>query len=83
MNYMDEIALRFRTDLTELIATNRRRSRAMLRIWRLRFDLRWPEDEMQDVPVCLFPAPYHRLELELWLKFILNAGSRWHVFTIL
>jgi hypothetical protein len=33
MNNMVEIALRIRSDLTELIESNRRRSRATLRIW--------------------------------------------------
>src|SRR6185369_13143433 len=54
MNYMVKIALRFRSDLAELIEANRRRSRATLRIWRLKFGQRWPEDEMQDDQViCL------------------------------
>jgi hypothetical protein len=54
MNNMVKIALRFRTDLTELIEPNRRRSRATLRIWRLKFGQRWPEDEMQDAHgICL------------------------------
>jgi hypothetical protein len=33
MNNMVKIALGFRSDLTELIEPNRRRSRATLRIW--------------------------------------------------
>jgi hypothetical protein len=33
MNNMVKIALGFRSDLTELIESNRRRSRATLRIW--------------------------------------------------
>ena len=33
MNIMSKIALKFRSDLAELIETNRRRSRATLRIW--------------------------------------------------
>jgi hypothetical protein len=33
MNNMVKIALRFRSDLTELIEPNRRRSRATLKIW--------------------------------------------------
>jgi len=33
MDNLVKIALRFRSDLAELIETNRRRSRATLRIW--------------------------------------------------
>jgi len=36
MNSMVKIALRFRSDLAELIKLNRRRSTATLRIWRLK-----------------------------------------------
>lgn|GEM_PF-1849784 len=36
MNNMVKIALRFRSDLAELIELNRRRSTATLRIWRLK-----------------------------------------------
>ena len=54
MDNMVRIALRFRSDLAELIEPNRRRSRATLRIWCLKFGQRWPEDEMQDAHViCL------------------------------
>ena len=44
-----KIALRFGSALAGLIELNRRRSRATLRIWRLKTGQRWPEDEMQDV----------------------------------
>jgi hypothetical protein len=37
MNNMVKIALGFRSDLIELIEPNRRRSRATLRIWLLKF----------------------------------------------
>jgi hypothetical protein len=42
--------------LVELIEPNRRRSRATLRIWRLKFGQKWPEDEMQN---------YHVIYLQL------------------
>jgi hypothetical protein len=44
---MVKIALRLRSDLAELIEPNRRRTKATLRIWRLKFGQKWPEDEMQ------------------------------------
>ena len=54
MNSMVKIALRFRSDLLPLIEQNRRRSRATLRILRLKRRQRWPEDEIQDDHViCL------------------------------
>jgi len=54
MNNMVKMALRFGSDLAVLIEPNRRRSRATLRIWRLKHGQRWPEDEMQDAHViCL------------------------------
>ncbi len=43
-----EFALRFRSDLVDLIEQNRRHSSVMLRILRLKIDQRWPEDEMQN-----------------------------------
>jgi hypothetical protein len=45
---MVKIVLRFRPDLAELIEPNRRRSRTTLRIWRLKFGKKCPEDEMQN-----------------------------------
>ena len=50
-NKLDKIALGFRSDLAEPIEQNRRHSRAMSRILRLRFGQSRPEDEMQDVKV--------------------------------
>jgi hypothetical protein len=44
---MVKIALRLRSDFAKLIEPNRRRCRATLKIWRLKFGQNWPEDEMQ------------------------------------
>src|SRR3989304_5553632 len=42
------MALRFRLGLVDLIESNRRRSKATPRIWRLKSGQRRPEDEMQE-----------------------------------
>ena len=54
MNNLVKIALRLWSGLGELIETNRKLSRATLRIWRLKFGKRWPKDEMQDDHVICF-----------------------------
>ncbi|KAA3599184.1 MAG: hypothetical protein D8M57_07940 [Candidatus Scalindua sp. AMX11] len=70
---LQSIALRFRSDLVDLIELNRKRSLSYVRIRRMKIGQKWPENEMQEYKVI-----FSRILNNLLSKTLVRSlGNEW------